>query len=1150
MSIRKLYVLCFMIVLTVVRAFSQAGVTGTITGSVVDSTGSVIGNASVIVTNIATGVNSHTQTTGSGEYTLPDLNPGTYRVTVESPGFERSVVNNVGLIVAQTVRLNVRMMAGVVSETVTVESNAVALDTDSSAISQIVTNQQVVELPINGRNFLQLLYIGAGAVTVGAEQGTMRQGEGAAVSINGARPESNNYILDGMVNTDQALNTPAVVLSIDAIQEFKEQTAISPAQYGFSANQVNISSKSGTNQLHGSVFYFGRNDFFDAQNYFNLPGTHPLLRQHQFGFVVGGPVIIPGLYNGRNKTFFLANYEGERIESGNITFQNEPNSQFLQGNFTALAANPANSACVPGNAVANCIPIDPTTGKRFPGDIIPAGRFSRVANVAISAGYFDAPNCPGLCNGFNHEQTPILPTSSDQQTYRIDRDMGRFGRLFGRYSQDPFHTQSQDASSLVAGRAHEDEIARNSEASWTMSFGPRIVNNFIAGYLEADSIDSGVPVSTADTAALGLTGTYTGLADMYRTAPKLGFGNQLGENLGAYGGGGNSTIGDSSMEVFSDTVTMSRGNHTVTMGAEYRHWLLDRNLAVNPLGGFTYSDYWSGNQVADFDLGYYSAANVFQPSGASSSQGNPREFHFSYFAPYIQDDWKATPNLTINAGLRWDYRPFPYETHNHMGWLDVTNPNGGLCIADQSLVTSGVTAPAPGFGTFYRYCGRKNPAPPEKFDFGPRFGFAYRPFGDEKTVLRGGYGLYWDALEGKEIDGSADIYPYLIRTSLTQSPGTGLIAGLNTTNNLFVNYSSTVGPAIPGLTGVDTFLAVVIPEKPHNSYMQQYSLSIQRELARNTTFEVNYIGNKGTHLLSRIEINQAEDPSAACIAAPTSPGCSTLARQPYPYFSTFIDSTPTAYSNYNSMNLKFEHRAHQTSITSIFTWAKSMDDKSVAGAIGADAGGYQGYMNNHNPNLDYGPSEFDVDKRFVTSVVYDLPFGRGKRFLGGTGGLTNAVIGGWEVNGIYTAQTGFPFSVLATDISGFLGTASQRANKLPGNSSFKKSRSQWIDKSAYSQPLEGYYGTSSRNYLRQPGINNFDLALFKNLGFLHESAHLQLRLEAFNALNHPQFYPNPALSQYAAGGTTVDTNVNDAAFGQVNGASFGREVQLGAKIVF
>jgi hypothetical protein len=1146
MLIRKLKILCLVPLFAAQIASAQTGASGNITGTVTDPTGAVVSRANITATSIETGIEAHTQTTGTGDYSLPNLNPGNYTVTVEAPGFQKSVTRDVGLIVAQTARVNVALKPGAVTETVTVEGSAVSLDTDSPTVSQIVTNRQVVELPINGRNFLQLLYLGAGAVTVGAEQGTMRQGEGAAVSINGARPESNNYILDGMVNTDQALNTPAIVLSIDAIQEFKEQTAVAPAQYGFSANQVNLSSKSGTSALHGALFYFGRNDFFDAVNYFNLPGTHPTLRQHQFGFVVNGPLRLPSSHGGQVKTFFLANYEGERIKSGNITFQNEPNPTFLAGDFTLLAGN---APCVQGKAVKNCLPIDPTTGQPFPGNKIPTARFSRLAQAALKDNYFATPNCPSLCNNFNHQQTPILPTKSDQETYRVDQEIGRLGRMFARYSQDPFHTTVQDSNSIFA-KGFIDEIARNAEVSWTLPLGQRLVNNFIGGYLQANAIISGVPVSVEDTASLGLSGVFTGLPDQYRTAPKIGFGNQLGEALSAYGGGGHGTIGNSNMWVLSDNISYVKGNHSLNMGFEFRHWLLDRNLAVNPLGGFTFSDYWSGNELADFLLGYYSAASVFQPSGASSNTGNPREFNFRYFAPYVQDDWKLTQNLTVNIGLRWDYRPVAYETHNHMGWLDTTNPNGGLCVADQSLVTSGVTANAPGFGQFYRYCGKRNPGSTEWGDLGPRVGFAWRPFGGSKTVLRAGYGMFWDALEGKEIDGSADIYPYLIRTSLTQSPSTGLIPGLNTTNNLFVDYSHTVGPAIPGLTGVDTFLAVVIPEKPHNSYMQQYTFGIQRQLARNTTFEVNYIGNKGLHLLSRIQINQALAPSAACIAAPTSPGCSALARQPYPYFSTYINSTPTAFSSYNSMNVKFEYRAHSTAITSNFTWAKSMDIHSVAAAIGASSGGFQGFMDNHRPRLDYGPSDFDVDKRFVTSAVYELPVGRGKKMLNSADGAVDRLVGGWELNGIYTAQTGFPFSVTASDVSGFLGTSAQRANRIPGNSSFKGSRSQWVDKTAYAQPALGFYGTSSRNYLRQPGVNNFDTALFKNFLFAHEAVKLQFRLESFNTFNHPQFYPNPALTQYAAGGTTVDVNVNDAAFGKITGASFGRQLQLGAKLVF
>lgn len=308
MSTRNLIsVIAFMLFLSA-WMFGQAGATGTILGTVTDNSGAVVPNAAVTITNVATGVNNQTRTGSSGDFTVPYLTPGTYNVTVESQGFQKSVVQNINLVVAQQARADVVLKPGSVSESVSVEANAVSLDTDTSTISQTVTQQQVNELPLNGRNFIDLLFIGAGAVQTNGEMGQMRQGEGNAISINGSRPESTNYMLDGLANTDTALNTPAVILSQDAIQEFKVQSETYSAEYGFSANQVNIVSKSGTNQLHGSIFEFDRNDAFDAKAPFQT--SIPELRQNQFGFVVGGPVYIPKVYDGRNKTFFMVNYEG------------------------------------------------------------------------------------------------------------------------------------------------------------------------------------------------------------------------------------------------------------------------------------------------------------------------------------------------------------------------------------------------------------------------------------------------------------------------------------------------------------------------------------------------------------------------------------------------------------------------------------------------------------------------------------------------------------------------------------------------------------------------------------------------------------------------------------------------------------------------
>src|SRR5579859_3075835 len=318
--------LCFTVLLLLTgRLFAQAGATGTVLGTVTDSTGAIVANAKVTVINTGTNVPFRTTTSSAGDYNAPSLNPGSYKVAVEAAGFQKSVTNAFTLTVDQRVRVDVALKPGAVSETLEVTAQAVTLDTDSTALSQLVSQQQVEELPLNGRNFMQLLLVGAGAVTVGGEQGTMRQGEGDAISVNGGRPEGNNYTLDGLVNPDPALVAPAVILSQDAIGEFKVEGGTYPAEYGFSASQSNIVSKGGTNRLHVAFFEDNRNDAYDALPFpsvidinSGVKTTIPILRQNQFGFVMSGPVYIPHVYDGRNKSFFMANYEGWRINNGGI----------------------------------------------------------------------------------------------------------------------------------------------------------------------------------------------------------------------------------------------------------------------------------------------------------------------------------------------------------------------------------------------------------------------------------------------------------------------------------------------------------------------------------------------------------------------------------------------------------------------------------------------------------------------------------------------------------------------------------------------------------------------------------------------------------------------------------------------------------------
>jgi hypothetical protein len=625
---------------------------------------------------------------------------------------------------------------------------------------------------------------------------------------------------------------------------------------------------------------------------------------------------------------------------------------------------------------------------------------------------------------------------------------------------------------------------------------------------------------------MGFTGLYANLPDIMRTWPFLQF------NTGGYGNVGGAvnayTASDQPMWDVSDSMIITHGGHTFSLGINYRRWWENRELADNFLGNYAYNNFFTGNVIGDFLLGDFSGAANFQPAAFSNpnTPGNPHQYNFDYIAPYFQDDWKVRSNLTVNLGIRWDFREVPYDTLNHMAWLDVTNPNGGLCVADQTLVTKGIV----GDGTYYRYCGRRNPTPSSLKPFAPRVGFAWRPFGGNKTVVRGGYGIFFDSSESREIDDSGDIYPYISRTSINQSVGT---TPLLTTDQLFPPLTGG-GAAVPA---DNTFIAVIISEHPHNPYVQQWSLSVQRQLTPNTTLEVNYLGNKGTHLLQRRQINQALPPTAEEVASGNIPP--VLARRPYPNFATYIDSDWSGYSSYNSGNVKLEHRARSAAFTAAYTWAKSLDDKSAAAAIGDTTFGWQGFLDNHDTRRDYGLSDFDVNQRVVGSFVYSLPFGRGQKYLSGINRATDAVVGGWQVNGIVTFQKGFPYTMYAVDNGGLLDTyGGNRANAAGNpNSGFTRSLNEWFNTGAFAQPAAGVMGDVGRNTMIGPGLNNWDSSLFKNFEF-GEKMRMELRFESFNTFNHAQF-------------AAPNSTLGNAQFGAITGTQVpGRIVQLGAKLLF
>lgn len=1071
--------------------------TGQITGTVKDASGGVMAKVKVTVTNLQTGLTRATATNELGTYVVPLLPAGAYLVTAEQANFKLAVKSDVQLNVDQVQRVDLELTAGNISERVEVRANALAIDTETSTVGQVISEKQVTQLPLNGRNFLQLLFLGAGAVETSGEQAAMRQGVGNAISIMGSRPTSNNFMIDGTSNVDTALGTPAATLSVEIIQEFKEQTATYSAEYGFSANQINIISKSGTNSLHGSLFNFVRNDALDARNFFDQSGVpKPKLDQKQPGFYVGGPVRLP-FYDGRNKTFFLVNYEAARIKTGFTGFYRVPSPSELAGRFTTTI-------------------VDPLTGQPFPNNTIPMSRWSRLARLSVP--WFPAPNVDTPQG--NYQRVRTLPQKQDQYTVRVDQDLARYGRAMVRLTQSMYKNRTNSNVQDIGDRVFEQDTT-NWQVSHTWALRANLVNQLRVGRVTARADQAGIPCNQADVDSLQLTGVFTSIPDIQRECPGVGiFG------FSNVGGAGNAySASNQPMWDISNSTTWVHDRHTLTFGVNSRRWSLQRDLATGFLGGYGFAEGFSGNAVADYLLGYYTNYGVFQPAAFSvpGKAGNPREFNFHYLAPYVQDDWKVGSRLTLNLGLRYDYRNVPFETRNRMAWRNLDYGPGGLYVADETLKSGGIAD-----GAYYQLAGRRSPENPDRFKvFAPRMGFAWRPFSDDRTVVRGGYGVFFDSAEGREIDGAADVYPYVSRGIDRQS--LGQLTPLRTTDQLYPSFAAP-GVATPQ---ANTFLAVNQSPQPRNPYVQQWSLSVQRQLTGATTIEMNYVGNKGTNLLMRRNIAQAL-PFDPANPLPVS------ARKPFPNFNVYIDSDWGGRSRYNAFNTKFEHRGRGSLATFAYTWAKSTDSKSAAAGIGASGfNGWQGFLNNHDPERDYGRSDFDVDHRLVGSFVTNLPFGRGEKFAGGATGVKNAVVGGWQVNGIYTWQRGFPITIQARDIGGVLDTFGTNRADIVGNpypGGFKRSVTAWFDTTAFAQPGSGRFGTSGRNILRGPNVNNLDLSLFKNLDFA-KGMKLQFRLESFNVLNHTQF-------------TSVQTNVAAPSFGVVTGARPGRINQLGLKFTF
>jgi len=1124
--------------------------TGTIVGHIKDPAGAAIPNAKVSIIETDTKDVRSVVTNSNGDYTAPLLKPGHYQVEVESPGFKGETQSGILLNVDQTVRTDISLTVGSTAETVSVSAAAVSLDTDSASVGEVISGKLIGDLPLNGRNFQDLLITTPGAVNNGGgEQGTQRiviSGDGnSSIGVGGSRGASNGYTLDGSSIIDLGEQSPAFQPSLDDIDEFKVQTKVYSASYGFNATQVTLSSKGGTNSFHGSAFEYLRNNYVDATPHGSMPGvTIPLLQQNQFGYSVGGPARIPKIYNGRDKTFFFANYEGFRQNVAGGGKALVPTLDQLAGNFSqeflgVIPAGGGRTQCGKTYNPGDPFPLfDPQTGCPFPlvngVYSIPGGSISALGKLAQRPGlYFPASGpdlTPLVLGGPNYAVNTTTTLKYDQQNYRIDQTIGKNDTAFFHMTWHN-ENESQGGQTPASGLLNV-QPARFYTFTETHTFTPTFTNQFRIGYVAATSgYHEPLAITEADLDSLNLPSPYHLSLDGY---PRLLFGNSDASTL-------NDQINPSPVSQESpvshisttwdgsDTAYKVIGRHSLSVGAELRRNRY-KYLVGGGLGYFTFDGQYSGDDIADLLLGVPAGIDTVQVGPlASPTLGATGHVHLNSFGVYVQDDWKATSDLTLNLGLRYEYHQTPFEEDGDMFSPDFSAPEGALYVANKSIAaTYGGTNPFGG-SLYIPTSGNSVLTGSQKSTFAPRVGFAYRPFHDDKTVVRGGFGLFYDSYESNEFSNSSGFYP--LSEGVSTNTGSGV---LPLSYPAFYNMNalpaaSTSGPVVSewlpnspstGDTNGNSPLGFIVQigGNYRQPYVENWAFGIERELPYKTTLEVDYVGNKMTHLFDRQNPNQPYQCNAATSCEVTEPTPNNYVpttpnqdRVPYKNLGTLVNTLFNGWGNYNALDVKVEHRTSDLSLITSYTWSKQMDTASSVAGLSGDAAGWAGPQDSHNVAGDYSRGDFNVGQRLVVSGVYSLPVGRGKAVLPNASRLLDEAIGGWQAAGIILFQGGLPFSVTAPDLGGSTGTYAERANRNLSKPpvGFHRSNNEWFSSSVafndpnaeYTQPLPGLYGNSQRNDVNGPGQEDFDLSAIKVFPIV-ESLNMQFRVDAFNALNH------------------------------------------------
>jgi hypothetical protein len=1051
-------------------ALAAQTVSGTILGTVTDSTGAVMPGATVTLTNAGTGLLRVLHSDASGEYTAPSLPTGRYSVKAELSGFKTVTVPDIPLGVDQRLRIDVKLELGAMEESITVTGTSPLVQTSSSELGTTVQEEQIRTLPLNGRNFVNLTRTVPGVVRgiPGANidgAGSLAWRASASFSANGQRPRDNNYMLDGVDNNETWLQTVVLFPSVDALDEFKLQTSTYSAEFGRSlGGVVNLQIKSGTNAMHGSVFEFLRNDAFDANNFFNNRAGRPKppFSQHQYGGTIGGPVI-------KDKTFYFFDYQGYHVNQGATYLSTVPSAKMRAGDFSEL----------------NRTIYDPRTGQPFAGNVIPLSRFDPASRNVLGQ-LIPEPNTAGTRSATgqtinNYLINPTLERQDNQIDVKVDHSLATSNRFFTRYSYQKTHrvlpaTLPHGDAGFTFGAGDGNIKAQGLAFNDTHTFSANWLNEFRFGWSSIKFFMTPVDYGANLAQAVGIPGINLG--ETTSAMSQLMFNNGGMRNLGA---NANQPLitNQNDFQIF-DNVTRVAGKHTLKAGGSYTHRSREILNADTIVGRFDFNQNLTSNcagitsgctvlantgfDVASFLLGYASNASrtLFDPG--TYTELRPE------FAAYIQDDFRLTSRLTVNAGLRWDmYVPW-VEENNKQSNFDVST--GRFVVAAEGAKINGVEV-----GRYLQTY--------SKTDFGPRFGLAYDLTGDGRTVIRGGYGLFWNFTPGGTSSSKAQNQPFLQAQANTTNFGTNILLsnGLPAPLGVILNVP-------PGGSTRSAFLTDFRDAHAHN-----FNVNVQRQFGRNYMVEAAYSGARTNNAALKVDLNQAPPRVGVTDQNVNRPFASVS-----PALRTVGALSSTGYVEYNGLLLKFQRRsANHISFMNSYTFGRAID-------LNSDNDGLVTLTDIFNPEYNRGPADYDVTQTLSSNWIYEVPW------------ANDRVWGGWQISGIFYLRSGLPVQITQSQSMLSTGITNNRPNTICDPALGSGTIDKWFDTSCFQQVADttGTFGNTGRNTIRGPGQFNIDMSMIKNTKI--GPVQSELRLEIFNLLNNPQFAnPNGQLGNAAFG---------------------------------